>query len=95
MVELVTDYLEGRLSRSERRRFEQHLSACDGCTAYVEQMRLTLRALGKLEEKRHQQEGEGRADGRVPRLEGLLGPLAPWAEVIPIPVSARRSRLVR
>jgi anti-sigma factor RsiW len=51
VVELVTDYLEGRLSRRDRRRFEQHLSACDGCTAYVEQMRLTLRALGKLEEK--------------------------------------------
>jgi anti-sigma factor RsiW len=51
VVELVTDYLEGRLSRSDRRRFEQHLSACDGCTAYVEQMRLTLRALGRLEER--------------------------------------------
>jgi anti-sigma factor RsiW len=51
VVELVTDYLEGRMSRSDRRRFEKHLSACDGCTAYVEQMRLTLRALGKLEER--------------------------------------------
>lgn len=51
VVELVTDYLEGRLSRRDRRRFEQHLSACDGCTAYVEQMRITLRALGSLEEK--------------------------------------------
>ena len=51
VVELVTDYLEGRLSRRDRRRFEQHLSACDGCTAYVEQMRLTLRTLGKLTER--------------------------------------------
>ena len=51
VVELVTDYLEGRLSRRDRRRFEEHLQACDGCTAYVEQMRLTLRALGTLEEK--------------------------------------------
>jgi anti-sigma factor RsiW len=51
VVELVTDYLEGRLSRRDRRRFEKHLSACDGCSAYVEQMRLTLRTLGKLEEK--------------------------------------------
>ena len=51
VVELVTDYLEGRLSRRDRRRFEEHLKACDGCTAYVEQMRLTLRALGKIEEK--------------------------------------------
>jgi anti-sigma factor RsiW len=51
VVELITDYLEGRMSRGDRKRFEQHLSACDGCTAYVEQMRLTLRALGKLEER--------------------------------------------
>ena len=51
VVELVTDYLEGRLSRRDRRRFEKHLSACDGCTAYVEQMRLTLRTLGRLTER--------------------------------------------
>ena len=27
-VELVTDYLEGTLSRRDRRRFESHLAAC-------------------------------------------------------------------
>jgi anti-sigma factor RsiW len=51
VVELVTDYLEGRLSRRDRRRFEKHLSACDGCTRYVEQMRITIRALGGIEER--------------------------------------------
>lgn len=51
LVELVTEYLEGRLSRRDRRRFEKHLSACDGCSRYVEQMRLTIRALGKLDER--------------------------------------------
>jgi anti-sigma factor RsiW len=51
VVELVTDYLEGRLSRRDRRRFEKHLSACDGCSSYLAQMRLTLRSLGTLEEK--------------------------------------------
>jgi anti-sigma factor RsiW len=60
VVELVTDYLEGRLSRRDRRRFERHLKACDGCTNYLEQMRETLRVLGRLEEqhisKRAQQE---------------------------------------
>lgn len=60
VVELVTDYLEGRLSRRDRRRFERHLRACDGCTNYLEQMRETLRVLGRLEErhisKRAQQE---------------------------------------
>jgi anti-sigma factor RsiW len=52
LVELVTDYLENRLSPAARARFEQHLAACDGCSAYVEQMRLTLRALGRLPEER-------------------------------------------
>jgi anti-sigma factor RsiW len=51
MVELVTDYLEGRLSRRDRRRFEKHIAACDGCTRYLEQMRETIRVLGKLEER--------------------------------------------
>ena len=51
VVELVTDYLEGRLSRRDRRRFEKHLSACDGCTRYLEQMRATIRVLGRIEEK--------------------------------------------
>ena len=51
VVELVTDYLEGRLSRRDRRRFEKHLKACDGCTAYLEQMRQTIRALGTVQER--------------------------------------------
>ena len=48
LVELVTDYLEGRLSRRDRKRFERHIAGCDGCRTYVEQMRLTLRAVGTL-----------------------------------------------
>jgi anti-sigma factor RsiW len=50
VVELVTSYLEGTLPRRERRRVERHLAACDGCTAYVEQMRTTLAALGSIPE---------------------------------------------
>lgn len=49
MVELVTEYLEGTLSRSDRRRFEAHLRGCPNCTAYLEQMRATIRAMGRLE----------------------------------------------
>jgi anti-sigma factor RsiW len=41
-VELVTDYLEGSLSRRERRRFEAHIKACPNCTAYLEQIRITI-----------------------------------------------------
>jgi len=51
MVELVTDYLEGRLPRRERRRFERHIAGSDGCVAYLDQMRQTLRVLGSLSEE--------------------------------------------
>ena len=44
-VELVTDYLEDALSEHERARFEAHLAECDGCTAYLEDMR---RLIGTL-----------------------------------------------
>ena len=51
LVELVTDYLESALSRLDRRRFEQHIKVCDGCTTYVEQMRQTVVTLGRLTEE--------------------------------------------
>lgn len=48
-VELVTDYLEGVLSRRDRRRFEAHLRACANCSAYLEQIRLTIQLAGAVE----------------------------------------------
>jgi anti-sigma factor RsiW len=48
-VELVTDYLEGSLSRRDRRRFESHLRACPNCTAYVEQIRMTIKLAGTID----------------------------------------------
>ena len=51
LVELVTDYLEDALSRRDRKRFDRHISGCDGCTAYLEQMRRTIRATGMLTEE--------------------------------------------
>jgi anti-sigma factor RsiW len=48
-VELVTDYLEGRLSRRNRRRFEAHVAACPNCRAYVDQIRRTIAVAGKIE----------------------------------------------
>ncbi len=48
LVELVTDYLEGALSPRERARFERHIRGCPLCTIYLDQMRLTIRALGRL-----------------------------------------------
>jgi anti-sigma factor RsiW len=48
LVELVTAYLEDDLSTGQRKRFDAHLSACDGCTMYVEQMRRTIELTGTL-----------------------------------------------
>jgi len=44
VVELVTDYLEGTMPAEDRARFEEHLTQCDGCERYVDQMRTTIRA---------------------------------------------------
>ena len=51
LVELVTDYLEGTLPEDIRMQLENHLSACDGCTNYLEQMRQTIRLTGKVHEE--------------------------------------------
>ena len=51
LVELVTAYFDGSLSRSDRRRFRAHLRGCPHCTAYVEQMRLIIEATGRLTEE--------------------------------------------
>jgi anti-sigma factor RsiW len=51
LVELVTAYFDGSLSRSDRRRFRAHISGCDHCTAYVDQMRLVMEATGRLTEE--------------------------------------------
>jgi anti-sigma factor RsiW len=48
LVELVTDYLEGALSPREHERLERHIETCDGCRAYVEQMRQTIELTGAL-----------------------------------------------
>ena len=48
MVELITDYLEGALPRSQRRRFDAHIAGCEHCSEYLEQMRATIRATGQL-----------------------------------------------
>jgi anti-sigma factor RsiW len=47
-VELVTNYLEGALSRSDRRRYEAHLAGCPHCTEYLAQMRRTIELTGTL-----------------------------------------------
>jgi anti-sigma factor RsiW len=48
-VALVTDYLEGRLSRRDAARLEAHLPGCPHCSEYLAQMRATIDALGRIE----------------------------------------------
>ena len=50
LVELVTAYFDGSLSRSDRRRFRAHIKGCEHCTAYVEQMRQVIEISGRLTE---------------------------------------------
>ncbi len=50
-VELATEYLEGKLPPAEQTRFEEHVSVCEGCATYLEQIRQTVRITGKLTEE--------------------------------------------
>ena len=49
VVELVTDYLERALDVGETSLFEQHLNFCDGCVTYVDQLRVTVDVVGRVE----------------------------------------------
>jgi anti-sigma factor RsiW len=51
IVEIVTDYLEDALPPDVRLRVERHLATCPGCLAYLDQMRETVRMLGRLPEE--------------------------------------------
>jgi predicted anti-sigma-YlaC factor YlaD len=51
LTEVVTDYLEGRLTFMQRLRFRLHIGMCRHCRAYLRQMKLMIRTLGKLPEE--------------------------------------------
>jgi MFS family permease len=48
LVELVADYLDDALSPEMRRKFEEHLSDCDGCTTYLSQTQQIIAELRGL-----------------------------------------------
>lgn len=50
LVELVTEYFDGVLSRRDRRRFEAHVAACGGCQRHLEQLRTTIDLTGRISE---------------------------------------------
>ena len=51
LVELVTEYLEERLSHDDRTRFELHLACCEACRGYLRQMREVVGRAGQLREE--------------------------------------------
>jgi anti-sigma factor RsiW len=50
LVELVTDYLEGTLAPDLRQVMDEHLEICEGCTTYLEQLRVAVKLTGRLRE---------------------------------------------
>jgi anti-sigma factor RsiW len=50
IVELVTDYLEGVLPPADTIRFEAHIADCVWCGRYLEQMRVTIATVGRIDE---------------------------------------------
>jgi anti-sigma factor RsiW len=48
LVELLTEYLEGTLPPDEVDAIDEHLTGCDACHTYLDQLRATIGALGSL-----------------------------------------------
>ena len=51
VVEVVTDYLEGKLAPEAVAIFEAHLAICDGCQYYLDQIRITIATVGRIEDE--------------------------------------------
>ena len=51
VIELLSTYIEGGLTADDRRRVDEHLALCDGCTTYLEQMRETIHLSGLVTEE--------------------------------------------
>ncbi len=48
IVELVTDYLEGAMDARTAAAFEAHLTICEGCRRYLDQIRQTIDTTGVI-----------------------------------------------
>ena len=48
-VELVTEYFERTLSEEDAQRFEEHMDDCVWCARYLEQMRVTIETVGRID----------------------------------------------
>ena len=56
LVELVTDYLEGKQPPADVERFEAHIEECEACATYLEQIRQSVAVVGTLSEETLPQE---------------------------------------
>jgi anti-sigma factor RsiW len=70
-VELVTAYLDGALSPDDQQRVLDHLELCDGCSAYLDQVRATVAAVGTLPATDGPAEAELPDAGREQLLEAF------------------------
>lgn len=50
LTDLVDEYIDGRLGIWDRLRFQFHIRMCPICHDYIEQVRMTRSALGRLPE---------------------------------------------
>jgi anti-sigma factor RsiW len=51
IVELLTNYIEDALPPETADVVEGHLHICPGCTHYLDQMRITIAAVGEVREE--------------------------------------------
>lgn len=51
-VELVTDYLDNALNQTDLAVFKEHLDGCDGCTIFVDQVRMTIQLASATADRR-------------------------------------------
>jgi hypothetical protein len=48
VVQLASEYLEGAMTAEQMTRFELHLNLCDGCSSFLEQVRMTATLAGAV-----------------------------------------------
>ena len=51
VVEVITDYLDGKLAPEDAAVFEAHLAICDGCRWYLDQIRITIGTVDRIEDE--------------------------------------------
>lgn len=71
-IELVTEYLDDALDSNDLAAFESHLAICEGCTIFVDQIRMTIELTGAV--------GDQRVELMPPDFDRLLAELRERAE---------------